>query len=469
MKKTFKSVLTLKLSVVAITTALVIAPADNAHAQLGKKLKAKLEAAKKKLEDKVGGGEALNPDVSQAVTAATFDTGTYDYWDSNGSEVSLNPDEKNHIEIVKKDGKVSHIVLDKKVKYIPDEKGKSDFVRYFKCETNNWGMFFAGKRIFFLQIRGDNIDWEGVAGKSANYHQYSQARECIIAAKKNQTADLQAYEKNQKAIADAAAAERLKKYSTKGKDVVSIKIVNFKSSKNIGNFEAYWEFSVEAKLKDGTVISTANSSEGYIGDYKITYENFPVPSRPPKVAYSLSKITTGFINGDKIILKVQNKYHPHLKDQKEMVMTYDYKDGKVGFDRSASKWGYNGENTKIEIKQVKHAVTGAPLYQYRVTSLTGNHIVAEGKIKPSQQLLVYANGQPGKPYNYSDMDGTRGGDAGDGGEILIFKDPSITETLDGFLFVKSKGGNGGKGVNYRYDGRPGNDGAIKTIVKKVTF
>jgi hypothetical protein len=176
---------------------------------------------------------------------------------------------------------------------------------------------------------------------------------------------------------------------------------------------------------------------------------------------------TGFVKGDKIIVSVKSKYNPSIKTTKDVPLTYTYAKGGTGFDWSASKYGYSGDNLKFEITTDKHAVTGAPLYKYRTTNLTRNIIVAEGKLAHNQILQLWVKGQPGKPHHHGADDNTRGGDGGNGGTITIYKDPSV-KSID-FIDTKIFGGRGGKGAYSGTDGRLGRDGKVNVVTKTISF
>ncbi|MFT6961478.1 MAG: hypothetical protein ACJAWV_001193 [Flammeovirgaceae bacterium] len=173
------------------------------------------------------------------------------------------------------------------------------------------------------------------------------------------------------------------------------------------------------------------------------------------------------MKGDKIIVSVKSKYNPSIKTTKDVPLTYTYAKGGTGFDWSASKYGYSGDNLKFEITTDKHAVTGAPLYKYRTTNLTRNIIVAEGKLAHNQILQLWVKGQPGKPHHHGADDNTRGGDGGNGGTITIYKDPSV-KSID-FIDTKIFGGRGGKGAYSGTDGRLGRDGKVNVVTKTISF
>ncbi|WKN43123.1 hypothetical protein [Tunicatimonas pelagia] len=462
----------------AFIVALLFCLVPSSYGQLGKKLKAKMEKAVQNLEEKQDAKSGFpSTDQSQSVVAASFKDGTYKYWDSNGSSVAREANDEVNLRFFKNDdGTVSHITVDDGPKYVPDEEGRASFVRYFTSSQSDWALFFTGKKIYFLKVnererdgeREVNVSWEGVTAHS-NYSEIPKIKDYITETRKHQLADIEQYEADRQAVAAAEAAERKQTYCLEGKDVASIKMINFRTLKHFGNFVGEIHFGMEATLKDGRKISTTEINTGYMSDYIITYENMP-GKMSTHFAKNLDENTfrTGFIKGDKVIVKVQSKYHPNLITSQEVIPTYDYKDGKVVFDWSATKYGYRGNDLKLEIKATKHAVTGDDLYQYRVTNLTRNFIVAEGKIKQDQMMYLSSDGQPGTPHGYAGSESLRGGDAGDGGTITVFKDPNIP-TLSGFLVTSHKGGRGGKGVNADYDGRPGQSGSTNIVERAISF
>ncbi len=381
------------------------------------------------------------------------------------------------IEIAKNaEGKVTHVIVNDGSKYLPDEDGKSDFVRYFGSSKSNWALFFTGKKIYFLQVvesaKEDGtmddmyITWEGVTEWTDN-REIPKIENYLKESRQYQIADLQESKKNAAAKEASEAAARKAKYSIEGKNVASVKIINFKQPSHFGNYEGSITFDIEATLKDGTKISTEKSDAGFKSDYVIEYQNMPgkMSSHYSANLYN-NTYNTGFIKNDKVVVSVKSKYNPSLKDSKEVVPTYDYAKGTVYFQWIGQSGGDNGHNLKLEIKSVKHAVTGEELYQYRLTTLTFNKVICEGKIKPDQIMKINANGRGGFNANNS---GERAGDAGNGGTVTIYKDPNIS-SLTGFLDVTVEGGGAGKGANsILYDGRSGRDGKVNIVTKSVSF
>lgn len=451
---------------------------EPAHAQSGKKGKEKsnksVKKAAKKQKKKSGGFPS--PDVSQSVMAAAYESKVYKYWDSNGSYTGGTYDEELKIEIVKNDeGKVTHVMVGNsgKGKYVPDEDGKSDFVRYYKSVNNNFAIFFAKNRIFFMQVGGPPEDlgttWEGVTTKPISYGWFEEIETYLKKSRKYQLADLAQYKKDKAAKATADSLARRKKYDLGDKQVASIKIINFKENKHLGNWDGSIVFDIEATLKDGKKISTADG--GYTQNYIIDYVNMP-GKEYNKIHNSQNifsnSFSTGFVKDDKVILSVKLRKNPAIKDSKEAVMTYTHREGKVYFDWSASRYGDNGNDLKLEIKKVKHKVTGVDLYQYRVTNLTKNKIIAVAKVRTNQIMYLGSDGQPGTPIGHFNGYDNRGGDGGNGGTITIIKDPNVG-SLDGFLQTSVEGGDAGKGNSILTDGRPGRDGKVVFVTKSVSF
>lgn len=462
---------------VCISLLFLAASLQPVQAQFGKKLKEKLEKAIQKIEEKQKkkSGSFPSSDVSQSVTAATYESKEYPYWDSNGSYTGGDPDENVKIEILKNDeGKVTKVIVDGKATYLPDEGEKSDFVRNFYNNTNYWRLFFAKKRIFFFKITQPNTDreqyhWEGVAGKAAPYEHFRQVINYMKESRKNQLADLVQYEKDKAAKKTADSLARRKKYDLADKQVASIKITNFKKNKHLGNWDGSIDFSVEATLKNGTKISTANG--GYKDNYIIDYINMPgkeYNSKHYSKNHYSNAFQTGFVKGDKVIVSVKLRKNPALKDREEAVMTYTHRQGRVTFNWSATRYGYNGDNLRLEIKKVKHQVTGADLYQYRVTNISKNQIIAVGKVRTDQTMYLGSNGQPGTPVGHSNGYENRGGDGGNGGTITIIKDPNVG-SLSGFLQTSVQAGGAGKGYSVLSDGRPGRDGKVVFVTRAVSF
>ncbi len=85
------------------------------------------------------------------------------------------------------------------------------------------------------------------------------------------------------------------------------------------------------------------------------------------------------------------------------------------------------------------------------------------KMAKTATLNIYSHGGNGS----FGMDDTRGGDGGDGGNITIIQDPSVST----FTYtVNNDGGNGGKHQDYRlYDGKSGSSGSTRKSTGSVSF
>ena len=246
-----------------------------------------------------------------------------------------------------------------------------------------------------------------------------------------------------KDAADKAAKEKYDKYGLKGKDVKSIAVEWDANNKYVLNQPVF--FTIKTTLANGTVIS---SNDGFWDDYIITVTG---GENKGGAAVSLSIDHEKLDPSDKVTVTVKSKYHPNVAAA-TVSHALNYAEG---FTFSFN--GYNGNSTanprrqagnvRIEVKAVKHAVTGENLYEYRVYN--NNKHVHTVRMTTNKTCIVNANGYNGAKSGFGDQNGSAGG------TITIIKDPSAKDAV----FATSVNG----GTHYSSGGRAANG----TVTEKV--
>lgn len=447
----------LQLTLLMAFSALVLQVMP-AKAQLKAKLKAKMEALDKKLAEASGGGvEEIDFTQSLSVTAATWEDGSYEWYKSDGSGIYGGPEsEKLAIKFTKNDkNEVTKVMIDETA-YVADEAGKSDFVRFYLKESgsqNGWNLFFTDNRIIAWVWRNGTPYWSATIGGKTTYEDMKNVQKYVEETKQLQEADLAAYEANVAAASDKAEAERRAKFSIEGKEVASISIKNIFAPEKFGHYRSF-NFSIEAKLKNGSTISTADG--GYRSDYIIEYQN-------STVSEANRTVPVGFVKDDKIVIKVKSKYNPAIKTSADVVLNYDED---LFFSNNAKNWGKSAFNYKLEVKQVKHASNGTDLLMVKLIDLSGYDKPQIFKIRADQTIHLNTDGANGYKTVGTGNDTGPGQNAGDGGNITVIKDPSVKSFNINYTM---KGGTGGAGT-YGYNrGRDGRDGTYKEEVRAVNF
>lgn len=246
-----------------------------------------------------------------------------------------------------------------------------------------------------------------------------------------------------KDAADKAAKEKYDKYGLKGKDVKSIAVEWDTNNKYVLNQPVF--FTIKTTLANGTVIS---SNDGFWEDYIITVTG---GENKGGAAVSLSIDQEKLDPSDKVTVTVKSKHHPNVAAAKlDHALNYA-----EGFTFSFN--GYNGNSTanpkrqagnvRIEVKAVKHAVTGDNLYEYRVYN--NNKHFHTVRMTTNKTCIVNANGYNGAKQGFGDQNGSAGG------TITIIKDPSAKDAV----FATSVNG----GTHYSSGGRAANG----TVTEKV--
>lgn len=403
----------------------------------------------KKMEEKAAANaSSLDPNVSQSVSAAKWEDKEYAKFNSAGGE---NGTEK--MKIVKADGKVTEIWF-ADTKYLADEHGKSDFVRYYKTTGGGHfkAVFFEDKIIFFTTDLSGSSRTQFSLNKKASYSDLQAAVAYVDSSKVNQQAELDAFAKNQKASSDKAFAEKKAKWSIEGKKVSKIEITDIKAADAFGYYRPF-SYQIKATLADGKTISTKDG--GFWSDYTITYKNGDVKSKTIQ--------DTKFISGDKIVVTITSKFDSKIVATGEVIMDYSET---LTMNFNSNNWGVSGSSLKIEMKQRKHTVTGKDVVMIKVTDLSGYAKPKYMIIDADQSLNVWTKGHDGYKTTGTGNSTGPGANAGNGGNITVYKDPSVTNfNID----YTTNGGTGGAGT-YGYNrGRDGRDGTYKEIVRTVNF
>jgi hypothetical protein len=406
-----------------------------------------------KLLKKMGVGSTkkslrLDPNVSQSVSAAKWETKEYKKFTDVGGESGT-----EKMRVIKEGDKVTEIWFGD-TRYLADEQGKSDFVRYYK--TTDGGhykvVFFEDKIIFFTVTTRGVYRTSYFLNNKGSYDYLKAVEAYLDSSAVNQKADLDSYAKNQKADSDRAYNIKEAKWSIKGKKVSKIEVTDIKATHSFGYYRSF-SFQVKATLSNGKTISTKEG--GFWSDYTISYQNGDVKSKTIQ--------ETKFIKGDKIVVTVKSKFDSKILATEDVVMDYSET---LTMNFNSNNWGKSGSSLKIEVKQRKHAVTGKAVVMIKVTDLSGYTKPKYMIIDADQSLNVYTKGHNGyKTVGTGNATGP-GANAGNGGNITVYKDPSV---ISFNIEYTMDGGTGGSGT-YGYNrGRDGRDGKYKEIVRAVNF
>ncbi|MGB1041404.1 MAG: hypothetical protein ACPGVD_11065 [Flavobacteriales bacterium] len=416
---------------------------------LREKIAAKKAALEAKMQANVASkGLTLDPNVSQSVIAAKWEDKEYTKFARHGAE-----DGTRKLKLTKVGGKVTEVWIGT-IKYLPDEDGKSDFVRYYKTTgSGHYKIAFSEeKAIVFTTTTSGQYTLKYSLQKKASYEELKRVMAYIKDSKVNQDADLAAYAKNAKANADKEYKKREAKWSIKGKKVTKIEVTDIKAPHSFGYYRSF-SYQIKATLANGKTISTKDG--GFWTDYEITYANADVKNKTIQ--------HTSFVKDDKVIINIKSKFDSKIKTTADVVMDYSET---LTMSNSSNNWGVSAFSYRYEVKQRKHAVTGKDVIMIKQIDLSGYQKPIYMIIDADQSLNVYANGHNGyKTVGTGNSTGP-GANAGNGGNITIIKDPSVTKFNINYTM---NGGTGGAGT-YGYNrGRDGRDGKYKEIVRPVNF
>lgn len=440
----------------------MIAPTSISAQKLKDKLNKAKENAKAKMDgsskdEAVSNGEFVNI----ADLAKQWETGEYELYGIDGFLVVGAG--KKKVEFIKDgEGNVKEIKIGDE-SYLSDATKDNPIVVAYNKKGGRKLFFNEEGIVIYYYFKGthEQLDIVGyVKAKGKPKNSVKEVKAYRETAKVKGEAEKEKYASIAMAQAEAEEAERRKKYGLEGKDVTKIEFENFKVPDIFGHWSGgglsgqlngrQISFDIKATLKDGSTISTAGKGTGYMTDYEISYD---------EKAFKYGQLETGWSEDDVLTLTVKCKTNPSLIIKKDIPIKYNQN---ISYNRNAAGYsgshGYHAQSFKIEVKQVKHKETGTELIQYRITNTSTGEIVDEAKISTDYTLYFTCKGGPGG------VDGNQPKNGGNGGHILLIKDPSVKD-LDFEYSVD--GGPGGTGP-YN-SGQNGRTGTFKEKVQAVKF
>lgn len=431
---------------------------SSAEAQISNRLKKLKNKAQELAESAIPKNEPLDPTVSQAEMAKNWEEKTYTVYNI-ASGGGCYEDGELKLTLGKDgNGLVTSVMLND-VPYDRDNEGKSDFVRFYSSTKGSQNLIFLEDKILLFIGDDPQIYGKYYLGKKGTYNDVKKAQQYLKDARASQTADLDAYAANKAAEEAAAKAARKAKYGLEGKSVKSIEVTDI-SADHYGFYRPV-NFHITATLADGSKISTKKG--GFWEDYDIKYPNAALEGTQ---GYAMEVKPKKFIKGDEILIEVACKHNPSIKTTGRIPMKYNED---LAMKYNAYAWGTSGNNFKVEVKQVKHALDGSDILKIRFTDLSGSYGVQVFKMRADQTFHVFTNGHNGNQTikdGYTFAKTGPGQNAGNGGNITVIKDPSVKQFN---IEYTNQGGIGGAGTAGYNRGRDGRDGTFKETVRAVNF
>jgi cytochrome b involved in lipid metabolism len=350
-----------------------------------------------------------------------------------------------------------------------------DVPLYFTNKSQSEMMLFINGTVYNVS----GLKEDGTFGKLVSIRTVdkSQVKACAKWPEDHAKKEIANYYKAMKPLQDAAKnsaaesranaeAEKRAKFTITNKDVVGLSLL-FEDEVQQG--ESY-RLTVLAKLKDGSTISTAEN--GYMDEYEISVKGLPATYEDP-TSISGKRSTVGVssisipdvatVDGDKIVVTVKAKHKPSLTATQTATLDYSKTmDLNYNAEMRSDKVSVRGGNLRIELKQVKHGVSGESLIEYKVWNDKGT-LLKHFRVNASTAVNVSVNGQKGwKAISDSKppMNGTNGGD------VTVTVDPSVKSYTLNISSVGGRGGEGGYGYRAGYDGE---NGRIEKSVQKVNW
>jgi hypothetical protein len=258
-------------------------------------------------------------------------------------------------------------------------------------------------------------------------------------------------------------AEDKAKNSIEGKQVKAIKIKTGNGETKVPlNYAIKLEF--EATLEDGTVMSTAQKA--WMDDYIIEISGGTLDKDGNLMCYQFTSGDDFDLQQvkDEVSITITSKYHPDLGST-TLKLPVDYTQPKLWELNYAgnpfnNQWG--GASLVVEVKKVKNTVDGSDLLEYRLRYKRDAHWFQVVRIRPENSLFLNCSG-----FSHGSKTSGDGKNGGDGGDIRLIVDPSVS--IMNFDF-SNKGAKAQppKSSAYAY-GQNGRDGTFQKTVQKVNW
>lgn len=269
---------------------------------------------------------------------------------------------------------------------------------------------------------------------------------------------------------DNAAAEKRAKNTIVDKEVVSLSVQSGSNGK--AKQGSTYSVVIVATLKDGTKISTADG--GFSDEYTISATGLPATYKDP-ANFSMERSTVGestitvpdvaVVSGDNIAITVVAKHNPKLTATTTLTMDYSEKvDLLYNAEMRSDRVVVVGGDLRIELKKVKHAVSGESLLEYKVFNTYNgkNELLKHFRVKQSESVFASVNGQKG----WGAMSSTPAMNGTNGGNVQVIVDPSVDSYT---LNISNKGGQGGAAGSGYPAGISGQEGKVETLKQKVNW
>lgn len=271
---------------------------------------------------------------------------------------------------------------------------------------------------------------------------------------------------------EATEQKEREENSTKGKTVKSLTYQAVDVPASIGLLSKI-KFGVIATLADGTQLKTKN-----LGGKSEFEDSYIVEAAGCTFADGVLEVglDAAAFPSDEVIITIKNKNNSSLSITQRIILDYGTPfftyssgaDGNNGFSGSSGSDrcptvtsgktgsngydGGNGGNITIKIKEVKHKITGAPLYQYEIIKNREGQTIRM-KSTPDADVNIICSGgnggsggdggRGGKSSQCGEAGGGNGGNGGrggNGGDVTIIKAASVSSS---FLKIVNNGGKGG--------------------------
>jgi hypothetical protein len=251
--------------------------------------------------------------------------------------------------------------------------------------------------------------------------------------------------------------------SIEGKDVKSLKIKTANGETKVPvNYSINLAF--EATLADGKVMSTAQKA--WMADYEITVEGATLDNEGKLMCYQFYTGNDFDVNQvlDKVVVTIKSKFHPNVPAAK-IELPVDYSQPKMlNLNYAGNPWDgrTGGASLIVEVKKVKNTVDGSDLLEYRLRYKRDAHWYQIVRIKPENTVFLDCKG-----FSHGSKTSGDGKNGGDGGDIRLILDPSVTS----YNFDYSNKGAKAqppKSSAYAY-GQNGRDGTFEKKTQAVSW
>jgi hypothetical protein len=326
---------------------------------------------------------------------------------------------------------------------------------YFFSDLHR-ALILDGKIFYYAWKNGADIKYVLVPVGESFSGQHSEWKSKVEAAQ-NRVLEEQKNVRTEIASAkDKAEQAEKAANSLKGKSVRQIRVKWLETPAAVGHLTKL-KYGIEAELSDGKVLKTGNMGG------KLPWDDFDIEVSGAEFGEEMLTVweDASKIPDDKVVVNVKSK---HGAQTATIALDVTYTQPYVAKHEGWSYSGANGNHgvSLIVLAKADKTAQGKPVAKIEINDAQSGTTLHRLKLAPGTGLKIEAYGGKGA----SGGKDRRGYNGGNGGDVTVIQDPSITSLA---LVVNNKGGQGGNGGPGQMSGLAGKDGRYDNKKQPVSL